>query len=137
MVKLVIPIRPITKKNHQEIRINRGNGKHFVSPSPQYKLYEQECGWYLKEQYKENAIDYSVNVKCLYYMPTKGCVDLSNLLEATHDVLTKYGVLEDDNSKIIAAVDGSRVLHDRENPRTEIYIEKFEGDRYENHDNAM
>lgn len=124
MIKLVIPIRPITKKNHQEIRINRRTGKRFISPSPQYKSYEEECGWYIKQQYKGKPIDYPVSVKSLYYMPTKGRVDISNLLEATHDVLVKYSVLKDDNSKIITSVDGSRVLYDNKNPRAEIYIEQ-------------
>lgn len=127
MVKIVIFIRPITKKNHQEIKINRRTGKRFISPSPQYKQYEEECGWYIKKQYKGEPIDYAVNVRCLYYMPTKGRVDITNLMEATHDILTKYGVLNDDNSKIIVSVDGSRVLYDRENPRTEIFIENIEG----------
>ena len=49
-------------------------------------------------------------------------VDLSNLLEATCDILTHYGVLQDDNSRIVESHDGSRVLLDREHPRAEIYI---------------
>ena len=56
-------------------------------------------------------------------MPTRRRVDLVNLLEATDDVLVHYGVLEDDNSNIIVSHDGSRVFYDKENPRTEIYIE--------------
>ena len=51
-------------------------------------------------------------------------VDLANLLEATCDILTHYGVLKDDNSRIVASHDGSRVLLDREHPRAEIYIEE-------------
>ena len=66
-----------------------------------------------------------VNVKCLYYMQTKRRVDLNNLLEATTDVLVKYKVLEDDNSNIVVSHDGSRVLYDKENPRTEITITKI------------
>lgn len=59
-------------------------------------------------------------------MPTKHRVDLVNLLEATCDVLVKADVLEDDNSKIVASHDGSRVLYDKANPRAEIYIERCE-----------
>ena len=70
-------------------------------------------------------INYSVNVKCVYYMPTKRKVDITNLMSATHDVLVKYQVLEDDNSKIIYSVDGSRVFYDKNNPRTEIEIEEI------------
>lgn len=61
--------------------------------------YEKEASKILK--WKDEPIDYPVEVKCLYYMPTRRRVDLTNLLEATDDVLVKCGVLEDDNSKII------------------------------------
>lgn len=67
-------------------------------------------------------IDFPVNVKCLYYMPTRRIVDMVNLEEATLDILVKYGVLQDDNSKIVASMDGSRVLYDKLRPRTEIEI---------------
>ena len=49
-------------------------------------------------------------------------VDLTNLLEAADDALVTAGVLADDNSKIVVSHDGSRVLLDRDKPRTEIYI---------------
>lgn len=42
--------------------------------------------------------------------------------EATCDILVAAGVLEDDNSKIIVSMDGSRVYHDKENPRAEVTI---------------
>lgn len=38
-------------------------------------------------------------------------------------------VLEDDNSKIVAAHDGSRVEIDRKNPRVEIEIEEMEKEK--------
>lgn len=34
-------------------------------------------------------------------------------------------ILADDNNTIIARVDGSRVLYDKENPRTEIIIQEL------------
>ena len=71
----------------------------------------------------KKPIDKPVNVKCVYYMPTRRAVDLVNLIEATNDVLVKYGVLADDNRNIVYAQDGSRVYWDKENPRTEITIE--------------
>jgi hypothetical protein len=39
-------------------------------------------------------------------------------------VLVKYGAIIDDNSLIVASMDGSRVYYDKDNPRTEIYIER-------------
>ena len=55
-------------------------------------------------------------------MPTKRKVDLPNLLNAIDDVFVKYKVVEDDNRNIVATHDGSIVLYDKENPRTEIEI---------------
>lgn len=59
-------------------------------------------------------------------MPTKRLCDLTNMLEAIDDVMVKAGLLKDDNYKIIAAHDGSRVLYDKSNPRTEVCIERIE-----------
>ena len=68
------------------------------------------------------AIDYPVNVKAIYYMPTRRVVDITNLHSALHDVLVKAGVLQDDNSRIVVSTDGSRVRYDKDNPRTEVEI---------------
>ena len=51
----------------------------------------------------------------------------SNLEEALLDVLVRYCVIDDDNAEIVAAMDGSRVLYDKANPRTEVIIEYLEG----------
>ena len=66
------------------------------------------------------------NVKCLYYMPTRRKVDKTNLESAIMDILVDARILKDDNSSIVAATDGSRVMYDKENPRTEIFIEELE-----------
>lgn len=116
-----IKLPPITKKNSQQILINRATNRPFVMPSKQYKDYEAKAVWYLQPK-PEKPIDYPVNVKCLFYMPTHRRVDGVNLLEATLDILVKSGVLADDNSNIVVSTDGSRVLYSKENPRTEIEI---------------
>lgn len=117
-IKFIIPLTPITKKNHQRIFKNKKTGKRFVMPSEQYELYEKQAGWFLKPL----GIADRVNIKCLYYMPTRRRVDLVNLLESTCDVLVKYNVIVEDNCNIVAGHDGSRVLYDKDNPRTEITI---------------
>ncbi|WP_223417548.1 RusA family crossover junction endodeoxyribonuclease [Anaerococcus murdochii] len=53
-------------------------------------------------------------------------MDLTNLLAATCDILTDYGVIADDNYKIVVSHDGSRVDFDKERPRVEIEIERIE-----------
>lgn len=122
-IKFTIPLAPISKKNNQQIFFNRHTGKPFITPSKQYKEYEQKALWFIP---KGRCIDYPVNVKCLFYMPTKRLCDLTNMLEAVDDVMVKAGLLKDDNYKIIVSHDGSRVLYDKANPRTEVYIERAE-----------
>ena len=120
MNKFIIKLPPVSKKNSQQIFFNPKTGKRFIAPSKKYKEYEQNAGWFLPR--RKEPIDYSINVKCLFYMPTKRKCDLTNLLEAVDDVLVKHGIIADDNYTIIESHDGSRVLYDKENPRTEIYI---------------
>lgn len=122
MIKLVIPLAPVTKKNSQRILINRKTGAPFVKPSEKFEHYQKEAGYFLGYQKAGKVEAYPVNVKCLFYMPTRRRVDLTNLLEAADDVLVHYGVIVDDSDKYLAAHDGSRVLYDKENPRTEIEI---------------
>ena len=122
MNKFIIKLPPVSKKNSQQILLNPKTGKRFIAPSKKYKEYEQNAGWFLPR--RKEPIDYSINVKCLFYMPTKRKCDLTNLLEAVDDVLVKHGIIADDNYTIIESHDGSRVLYDKENPRTEIYIDE-------------
>ena len=124
VIRIVIPLNPVTKKNSSQILKNPKTGRFFVAPSKQYQRYEKECRWFLG-RYSKLHINYKVNVQCLFYMKTKHIVDLTNLLESIDDVLVKYGILADDNSNIVASHDGSRVLHDKNNPRTEVYISRY------------
>jgi Holliday junction resolvase RusA-like endonuclease len=120
MIQFTIPLAPISKKNSQQILRNPKTGKPFIVPSKKYREYEAAAGWYLPKG--RPAIDTAVNVKCLFYMPTRRRCDLTNMLEAVDDLLVKYGVLVDDNYTVVESHDGSRVLYDKEHPRTEVYI---------------
>ena len=118
-VQITINLPPVTKKNSQRI-VKRGK-RYIPIPSKAFEKYEKDAGTWL-EKVSGVRIDEPVEVQCRFYMPTHRRVDLTNLLEAIDDVLVHYEVLEDDNSKIIVSHDGSRVLYDKENPRTEILI---------------
>ena len=132
MYKQIIYGNPITKKNSQRIITLRRWNPHtrkyvhrsIILPSKQYEKYEKDALMMLFPP--ENPINIRSNVKCVYYMETKRRVDLNNLLEATCDILTKAGVLEDDKSTIVAGHDGSRVFYDRNNPRVEIEITELD-----------
>lgn len=123
MIKFVIELAPVTKKNSQ--RIIYRNGKAIPIPSKAYVKYEKAARRFLKPL----RIDYPVNIKALYYMPTHRKVDKTNLESALCDVLVKHGVIEDDNCRIVVSTDGSRVLYDKEHPRTEIYITEMKGEK--------
>lgn len=119
MIKITIPLDPRTKKNSQQIT------KNGVIQSKAYLQYEKDCKWYVKRL--KHPIDYRVNVKAVYYMKIdylngKAKIDVPNLNGSLHDILVKYGVLAEDNCRVVYTTDGSHVDHDKENPRTEIEI---------------
>lgn len=117
-LKFTIPLAPVTKKNSQRIAYRGQYSK--ILPSKAYVQYEKDAGYFLPDRGKNHTGP--CEVVCLFYMPTKRRVDLTNLLEAIDDVLVKYKVLHDDNSEIIRSHDGSRVLYDKDRPRTEVTI---------------
>lgn len=126
-IRYTIALPPITKKNSQQILTNHKTGRPFIMPSKKYKEYESKAGVFLRPR-PPRPISCGLNVKCLFYMPTRRAVDLNNLLEAATDVMVKAKIIEDDNCNIVVAHDGSRVLYDKDNPRTEIIITKIPAD---------
>lgn len=124
-MKLVLYGNPATKKNSMQIFKNSRTGQPFLTQSKRYKDYARDCGRQITGKYKKK-IDYPINLKCVYYRKTKHRVDLTNLLAATCDILSDFGVIKDDNCKIVVSHDGSRVKYDKECPRVEISIEKYE-----------
>lgn len=124
MIKYVIKLPPITKKNSQQILINKRNGRPFIMPSKKYKEYERMAIPFLPKR-AGMPLKGPLNVRVIFYMQTRRKTDLTNLLEAVDDILVMAGVVEDDNYSVIASHDGSRVYYDKENPRTEIYITDF------------
>lgn len=120
MLSITIPLTPVSKKNSQRIVIVRG--RPMILPSKVYKDYEKAAVALLRQQYSGEPIATEVNVAMVFYMPTHRRVDLVNLQEACLDVLVTAGILQDDNSKIVACMDESYVTYDKKNPRTEITI---------------
>lgn len=126
-LKFIIPVKPRTKKNHQQI-IRAGN-RNVAIPSKQYQQYEKDCLMVIPGWARQN-ISTPVNVKALYYVDSKRKVDKTNLESALMDMLVKAGVLADDsaiNPDIVVSTDGSRVFVDRQNPRTEVEITDMQG----------
>ena len=120
MLKIVFKGNPATKKNSMKIV----NGGRRLIQSDRYREYEQACLWQVPESAKRH-IETPVNLCCVYYRADNRKCDLVNLLGATQDILTRAGVLADDNRAIVLSVDGSRVYTDKVNPRVEIEITAF------------
>lgn len=120
-IKITLYGRPVTKKNGQTIIKNKKTGRPIIVQKKGYRDYERDCLRQITGKHKLN-ISYPVNVKAIYYMPDRRRVDLTNLLEATDDILVRAGVLADDNVSIIKGHDGCRVFIDEDNPRVEIEI---------------
>lgn len=114
-----IPLAPVTKKNHGQIVM--AHGKPILLPSPQFRQYQKDARFFVPKDRVEGPVEVSAR----FFMPTKRRVDLTNLLEGLDDLLVFCGLLEDDNMTVIASHDGSRVLYDKENPRTEVDIHAF------------
>lgn len=118
--EFTIGLVPITKKNSQKIIWQ--HGRPLIVQSDKYRQYERDAAVFVPPL----GITGRVNVKAVFYMPTKRRVDLVNLLEALCDVLVRWGAIEDDSAKYIVSMDGSRVEYDKENPRTEITIDELD-----------
>ena len=125
MIKFTLPIRPATKKNSGQI-ITVGGFPRLI-PSKQYLQFEKDCQPYFKQVLNQiGQIYYPLNLQAVFYVETKRRIDLPNLLNAIDDAMVKSELILDDNRDIIASHDGSRVYHDKFNPRIEIEITKQE-----------
>lgn len=125
MIKFTIPTAPRSKKNNGRI-VMRGNYP-ILLPSEQYLKFEKESLPYFNHvKSTAGVINYPVNCECIFYMDARRKVDLANLLNAVDDAMVKSGLIIDDNRDIIAGHDGSRVLHDKANPRIEITISEMQ-----------
>lgn len=123
-MKIIIPLLCRSKKNSEEIIVNPKTNKPMIIQSKYYRQFEKDCGYFLKRYAKH--IDYPINLKCTFIVPNKRKRDLTNLENSIADILIKYGVIEDDNSEIVAGWDGSRVIYEKGKEETIIEIERIE-----------
>jgi Holliday junction resolvase RusA-like endonuclease len=132
-MRFIIVGPPRTKKNHQQIRINRRTGARFVAQSDAASAWETAAVLQLRTQlHKAPSNDPSgrvvllpyfnapVNMRALIYRDRAGRADLLNYLAAVSDALEVAGVVA--NDELVAGVDGSRVFIDRERPRVEVEL---------------
>ena len=138
MIKLILPGSIRSKKNSKKIiaypRQKKGNNKHFwskigwnycyhrIQPSDAYGKWEDEARRFVwregPDSITEKPLEGLLHVKALIYY--KGRMpDLSGAMESVGDCLE--GIAWKDDSQI-RSWDGSRLIHDLKNPRTEVYV---------------
>lgn len=131
-IKYTILGDPRTKKNHQMIAgagrrcpVCKKPEKQWIRQGSFHDEYAEAAKWQLRPR-PPRPIECPVNVKAVFYMKTRRLVDKLNLQATIDDLLVECGILKDDNSRIVVAHDGSRVLHDPANPRVEITITRMD-----------
>ena len=126
MIEFTIPVKPVTKKNNKRIipiRTKTGKVRHIPLPSKDFEEFEKKCiPYFFRVKSEAGIVNYPINMRCVFYVEKRLRYDLTNLLEAIDDAMVKSGLLIDDNRDIIAGHDGSRVFHDKYNPRIEVQI---------------
>lgn len=119
----IIQGKPAIKKNSRKIMRSFKTGKPFLGKTDSLKAAEMSAYYELSAQktaQKFKMINFPVNIKFTFYLPTNRLPDLSNLYQLPEDSLQTAGILKNDN--LIGGHDGSRRLVDAKNPRTEIEI---------------
>lgn len=132
LAQYTIPLNPRPKKNEHRIA---GSGpkcpvckkykKQFVRNGSKTTEFAFLAAKYLHPR-PEKPIAGPVQLVYRCYRETRHRVDDLNLYEALDDLLVKEGVLSDDNINVIRSRDGSRCFYDKERPRAEIFIFRYE-----------
>jgi len=118
-IVVVLPGSIRSKKNSKRI-FAKGNFKR-VLPSKAYEAWEKQSRLYFRAHWPrfqpfEDDVDVCVHA---YYKGRRP--DLSGVLESVGDCMEGF-LWRDD--KQIMSWDGSRLYHDKENPRTEIIVKE-------------
>ena len=128
ILRFVLYGDPRTKKNSQiPIIAKTKSGAEYIRiiPSNEFTKYERTC---LRQITGKQRLMINQRINCCYlwFMKTHRVVDKTNLQEAMDDILKDAKVVTDDNCRVIAGHDGSRVYYDKDNPRVEVTITKLE-----------
>lgn len=109
-----------SKKNSKQI-IKVGN-RHIPISSKAYKAWEKEAHKELSIQSRGFGVRIvPVHITATFYY--KGSrPDIHGAMESLADCLQGYVIADD---RQIESWDGTRIIHDKENPRTEFEILKF------------
>lgn len=134
MIKLTLPGSIRSKKNSKQAIMIGGKNcqrRPMIVPSKAYQLWEREArkALILALPFGFKPIEGALEIRAMIYY--KGPrPDLSGCLESVGDCL--QGLVYDDDGQI-ESWDGSRVIHDKDNPRTEVEITQMEVSENDNY----
>ena len=132
LAKYIIPLDPKAKKNTHRIAgcgkrcpVCGKYAKQFIRNADKTTEYGFLAAQYLNPK-PVKPLSGPVWLVYRLYTQTWHRKDDLNLYEALDDILVSNGILKDDDRKTIRSRDKSRVFHDKDNPRAEIYIYSYE-----------
>jgi len=94
-----------------------GGSKQKRFPSKKYKEWLRSC-----PELESLRLSNEVAIEYTFAFPDKRVRDGQNYLKAVTDYLTKQGVIQDDNWKIVVSEIWNHMGVDRENPRVEVTV---------------
>lgn len=125
--KIVIEGELYSSKNHKQLVRNKATGRIYMLASKTAKEQEEVlCAELLrlKPQWlrliEGKQTPYKLHI--FLYRQTKRRFDYINILQSCFDMMTRMGYWEDDNANIVAPQFDGYVV-DKDNPRTEMWIE--------------
>lgn len=121
---------PVTKKNSQRIITIGGHPR--ILQSKRYLEYQASCLEQIRYMYRDlHPVREGSTMVCVYHRQDNRRCDLSNLLEATQDILVEAGVLPDDGHKYLRRIVAQWGEPDKARPRVEITIVTVEGEEHD------
>jgi len=97
------------------------NGRVLVSPSREFRKWNEDQLWLLKAQ-NASLVEEVTSIEMIMYAPDNRKSDLSNKWESIGDLLVSAGVIKDDNWFIVPKLLLIFAGVDKNNPRVEVII---------------
>lgn len=123
-MKLIIPGNPVSQKNEKKIAINRSTNRPFVVSSKNVQEWKKAALITLGHQFRGMKVTgYPIVVTLVFFYDNRRRHDLDNAAGGVMDALTQAEIITDDCVDYVQTLTLQYGGIDKENPRTEIYID--------------
>lgn len=130
--ELTVPIRlevGVAKKKTYYLNLNGYRNWQFQLNNSLKKAFKIEVAERIREL---TPVTGACKITYTIYYPTRRLFDIDNIgavvTKFTHDALVEFGILEDDNYKIVTEITYKFGGVDKDNPRCDIVIEEIPND---------